>query len=98
MSDASPDKPWTGDKPAAPKKPVIKVNVLHCRSQTCEALLAYEETSEGLLLGNMYLLAQHDGDLAFFPCPRCGGRNIVVEVEHGGRMRSKVTGFEPKPS
>lgn len=86
MSDAPPKK-----------KPALKVNVLKCRSESCAALLAYEETNEGLLLGNMYDLASRDGDLAYFPCPKCGGRNVVVEVEHGGRIRTKVTGFQSAP-
>lgn len=84
------------DAPA--KKPVLKVNVLRCRSETCNALLAYEETSEGLLLGNMYALAERDGDKAYFPCPRCHGRNLCAEVAHEGRIRTKVIGFEPAPS
>lgn len=83
MSEAGPSK-----------KPIIKVNVLHCRSQTCNALIPFEETSEGLLLGNIFPLADVDGDQHFLPCPRCGGRNLVEEVDHGGRRRTRVFGFQ----
>ncbi|HYB98236.1 MAG TPA: hypothetical protein VEC57_03795 [Candidatus Limnocylindrales bacterium] len=80
---------------APAKKKEVKVHVLRCRSQECRALLAYEETEEGYLLGNMIELAERDGDVAFFPCPRCGGRNLAEEVPFDGKMRTRVTGFAP---
>lgn len=86
------------DAPVAPKKKALKVNVLRCRGEDCGALMAYEETSEGVLMGNMYGLAERDGDKAFFPCPRCSGRNLVEEVSHGGKTRARVFGFEPAGS
>jgi hypothetical protein len=78
--------------PAARKKDV-KVHVLRCRSESCRALLPFEETDEGLLLGNMIDLASRDGAAAFFPCPRCGGRNLVEETVVDGKRRSRVSGF-----
>jgi hypothetical protein len=75
------------------KKKEIKVHVLRCRSEACRALLPFEETDEGLLLGNMIEVADHDGALAFFPCPRCGGRNLVEEVVSEGKKRTRVSGF-----
>lgn len=66
---------------------------MRCRGEGCGALLALEETDEGLLLGNMIDVAERDGDLAFFRCRRCGGRNLVEEVEFEGKMRSRVAGF-----
>jgi len=78
---------------APAKKKDVKVHVLRCGSESCRALLAFEETDEGLLLGNMYDLAERDGDLAFFPCRVCGGRNLVEEVVHEGRRRTRVCGF-----
>lgn len=79
------------DAPA--KKKEVKVHVLRCGSETCRALLPLEETDEGLLLGNMIEVAEREGDLAFFPCRRCGGRNLVEEVVHEGKKRTRVCGF-----
>ena len=81
---------------AAPKKRV-KVHVLRCRSGSCDGLLAFEETDEGYLLGQVILLADEDGGKRFFPCPKCGGRNLVEEVEHAGKMRTRVIGFQAPP-
>jgi hypothetical protein len=83
------------DAPA--KKKDVKVHVLRCRSESCRALLPFEETDEGLLLGNMIELATREGDMHFFPCPRCGGRNVVEEVVHDGKKRTRVTGFRAAP-
>jgi hypothetical protein len=81
--------------PAPAKKKALKVNVLRCRDEACRALMAYEETSEGFLLGNMIELAVSDGQRHWLPCPRCGGRNLVEEVPFEGKLRTRVTGFEP---
>ena len=78
---------------APAKKKEIKVHVLRCGAESCRALLPFEETDEGLLLGNMIDLAARDGSLRFFPCPRCGGRNLVEEVVHAGKKRTRVCGF-----
>jgi hypothetical protein len=83
--------PPVSEAPA--KKKDVKVHVLRCRSESCRALLPFEETDEGLLLGNMIDVATRDGDVAFFPCPRCGGRNLVEEVVSDGKKRSRVSGF-----
>jgi hypothetical protein len=79
------------DAPA--RKKDIKVHVLRCGSETCRALLPFEETDEGLLLGNMIEVASRDGSTCFFPCPRCGGRNLVEEVVYEGKRRTRVSGF-----
>ena len=79
------------DAPA--KKSAVKVHVLRCGAEACRALLPFEETDEGLLLGNMIEVATRDGDVRFFPCPRCGGRNLVEEVVSEGKKRSRVSGF-----
>jgi hypothetical protein len=75
------------------KKKDIKVHVLRCRSESCHALLPFEETDEGVLLGNMIEVATRAGGATFFPCPRCGGRNLVEEVEYEGKLRTRVAGF-----
>lgn len=79
------------DAPA--KKKDIKVHVLRCRSGACGALLPFEETDEGVLLGNMIEVASREGDVRFFPCPRCGGRNLVEETVIDGKRRTRVSGF-----
>jgi hypothetical protein len=79
-------------------KKVVKVNVLRCRDQTCKGLLAFEETEEGYLLGQVFELADEDGAKRFFPCPKCGGRLLVEEYEHEGKCRVRVHGFEPATS
>lgn len=80
------------DAPA--RKPAVKVHVLRCGSESCQALLPFEETDEGVLLGNMIEVATRDGDVLFLPCPRCGGRNLVEETVLAGRKRTRVCGFE----
>jgi hypothetical protein len=75
------------------RKKDVKVHVLRCRSESCRALLPFEETDEGVLLGNMIEVATRDGGAAFFPCPRCGGRNLVEEIVLDGKKRTRVCGF-----
>ena len=83
--------PPVSDAPA--KKKAIKVHVLRCGGESCRALLPFEETDEGLLLGTMIDVATRDGAVAYFPCPRCGGRNLVEEVVYEGNKRTRVSGF-----
>lgn len=84
----------SGTQPAAAAK-AVKVHVLRCRDESCRALLAFEETEEGYLLGQVLGLAVVAGDVRFFPCPRCGGRLLVEEFEQEGKLRVRVYGFEP---
>ena len=80
-----------GGKPA---KPQPKVNVLRCRAPSCHALLAFEETDEGYLLGQAIELADVDGGKRYLPCPKCDGRQLVEEYVHDGKRRTRVIGFE----
>jgi hypothetical protein len=80
------------------KKPQPKVNVLRCRGDGCAALLAFEETDAGYLLGQAIELAERDGAKRYLPCPRCGGRQVVEEFVLDGKRRTRVTGFEAPPS
>jgi DNA-directed RNA polymerase subunit RPC12/RpoP len=82
----------SGGKPA---KPQPKVNVLRCGGPSCRALLAFEETDEGYLLGQAIELADVDGSKRYLPCPKCGGRQLVEEYTHNGKRRTRVIGFEP---
>ena len=86
----SPAKP--DDRPSKQ----VKVNVLRCRRESCRGLLAFEETDEGYLLGQVLELADVDGDQRFFPCPKCGSRLLVEEYVHSdGKLRVRVSGFVP---
>jgi DNA-directed RNA polymerase subunit RPC12/RpoP len=78
-----------------PAKPQPKVNVLRCRAPECRALLAFEETDAGYLLGQAIELAEADGSKRYLPCPQCGGRQLVEEYVHDGKRRTRVIGFEP---
>ncbi len=82
------------DQASEPKAPVLKINVLKCRGEACNGLLAYEETNEGFLLGQALLLADEVDGKRFLPCPECGGRNLVEEKDVAGKMRTCVIGFE----
>jgi len=56
--------------------------------------LAFEETDRGYLLGQVLDLADVDGEKRYFPCPKCGGRQLVEEYVHAGKKRVRVCGFE----
>jgi hypothetical protein len=74
----------------------VKVQVLRCRGAACKGLLAFEETDEGYLLGQVFDMADVDGGTRFFPCPKCGGRLLVEEYVHrDAKVRVRVCGFEP---
>jgi hypothetical protein len=75
--------------------PQLKVNVLRCRDAACGGLLAFEETDQGYLLGRVLELADVDGERRYLPCPKCRGRQLVEEYEHAGKLRVRVSGFEP---
>ncbi|MFQ5477192.1 MAG: hypothetical protein ACE5E4_01095 [Candidatus Binatia bacterium] len=45
-------------------------------------------------MGNVILLADVDVGKRYFPCPKCGGRNLVDEIEFAGKTRVRVYGFE----
>jgi hypothetical protein len=89
------------DSPAAPDRPSkqVKVHVLRCRKESCKRLLAFEETDEGYLLGQVLELAEVDGGKRYFPCPKCGSRLLVEEYVHSdGKLRVRVYDFVPSPS
>ena len=79
----------------APKKKAIDIEPLRCLDPACRWLLAYEVNAENVLNPDLYWTARRDGDTAYFPCPSCGGRNIVEEVRDAkGILRHAVTRFE----
>jgi len=75
-----------------------KVEVLRCLNPQCRGLLAYEVTEGNVLYTDLAWTARSDGELRYFPCPKCGGRNIVEPfTDERGRATHRVTRFEPAP-
>jgi hypothetical protein len=82
--------------PAAPKKKAADLEVLRCLNPECRWMLAYEVTAEGLLNPDLHWMARQDGATRYFPCPNCGGRNVVEELRDAkGALRHRVTRFTP---
>ncbi len=83
---------------AAPKPPTKAADILalRCLNPTCGGLLAYEVDRDNVLHVDLAWTARQDGDRRYFPCPKCGGKNIVEEVRNDkGQVRHKVTRWEP---
>jgi hypothetical protein len=84
----------------SPAVPITKkgtdINVLRCLNPDCRGMLAYEVSSDNVLYVDLAWTARRDGELRYFPCPKCRGRNIVEEIRGaGGALQHKVTRFEP---
>ena len=81
---------------AAPtRKKTAEVDVLRCLDPACGAMLAYEVTAGNVLTPDLHWMARRDGDTRYFPCPACGGRNVVEEVRGAtGVARHAVTRYE----
>lgn len=78
------------------KKKAADVDVLRCLDPACRAMLAFEVTAGNVLSPDLHWMARRDGDVYYFPCPRCHGRNIVEElVDAKGMRRHAVTRFTP---
>lgn len=72
------------------------VRVLRCLGPGCGGLLAYEVDAENVLYTDLAWTAHAAGDRRFFPCPKCGGKNLLEEVPApDGRTRHRVTRWEP---
>jgi hypothetical protein len=83
--------------PTVNKKPAADP-VLRCLNGDCSAMLAYEVNAENALVVDLAYTARRDGDLRFFPCPKCGGRNVVEEfIDAKGKPGHRVTRFEAAP-
>lgn len=73
-----------------------KIDVLHCLDESCPGMLAYEVTDDNVLYVDLAHTAERDGDLRYFPCPHCGGRNVVEQfTDPRGAVRHRVARFEP---
>lgn len=70
----------------APPKPkrTVEIQVLRCLNPKCRGLLPYEVDGENVLYLDLAWMAQRDGDERFFPCPKCGARNILETITTGG--------------
>jgi hypothetical protein len=83
---------------APAKKKAADVNVLRCLGPGCRGMLAYEVDAENFLYVDLAWTAHQDGETRYFPCPSCGGRNIVEKATDAkGAERHKVTRFESAP-
>ncbi len=82
---------------AAPKiKKSPDISVLRCQRPGCGGLLAYEVDSNNVLYVDLAWTAKHDGSSRYFPCPKCGGKNIVEEFRTAkGDVKHRVTGWQP---
>lgn len=72
-----------------------KVDVLRCLSDNCNGMLAYEVTDDNVLYVDLAYTARRAGEIRYFPCPKCGGRNVVEEfVDERGAVAHRVARFE----
>jgi len=80
-----------------PAKKSADISVLHCLNPDCRALLAYEVDSQNVLYVDLAWTAHQADGYRYFPCPKCGGRN-VVEAFHNdkGRLKHRVARFEAR--
>ena len=79
-----------------PKKKATDVDVLRCLGPECRGMLAFEVTAGNILNPDLHWMAEQDGSMRYFPCPKCRGRNLVEEVRDAkGVLRHAVTRFAP---
>lgn len=80
--------------PAAKKR--SSISALHCLNPECGALLAYEVDATNTLYVDLAWTARSAGEVRYFPCPGCGGKN-VVEPAHNekGEPVQRVTRWQP---
>jgi DNA-directed RNA polymerase subunit RPC12/RpoP len=84
-------------EPAAPKlKKAADIFALHCLNSECRGLLAYEVDGDNVLYVDLAWTAKSDAGKRYFPCPKCGSKNIVEEFRTDkGQVKHKVTRWEP---
>ncbi len=84
--------------PTTTPKPTTKaadIHVLRCLNPQCRALLAYEVDSNNVLYVDLAWTAKLHDTTRYFPCPKCGGRNVVDELPTSkGPTRHQVVRFE----
>lgn len=78
---------------AKPTPRAPDVHVLRCLNAQCGGLLAYEVDSHNVLYVDLAWTAKRDAETRYFPCPKCGGKNIVEEIRTEKGQRHQVTRF-----
>jgi hypothetical protein len=80
----------------SPAKKAPSITALRCLNERCRALLAYEVDANNVLHVDLAWTARRDGDIAFFPCPSCKGKNVVeAELNDKGRTVHRVSRWQP---
>jgi hypothetical protein len=80
---------------AKPKK-APDIQVLHCLNPACNGLLAYEVDSHNVLYVDLAWTARAGSGYRYFPCPRCGGKNVVEPFQGpDGAAKHRVSRWEP---
>jgi hypothetical protein len=88
------DAPSTPAPKAASK--AAEISVLHCLNPQCNGLLAYEVDRDNVLYVDLAWTARRAGEMRYFPCPKCGGKNILEPFRNDkGQVRHKVARFQP---
>ena len=81
--------------PSAAKKR-SSVSALRCLKPDCSALLAYEVDATNALYVDLSWTARSAGDVRYFPCPGCGGKNVVEAARNDkGDPIQRVVRWEP---
>src|SRR5690349_2866423 len=94
-SPRAPVKTTTMSDAAPPKKKASDIDVLRCLNAGCATMLAYEVAAGNVLNPDLHWMARREGETHYFPCPACGGRNVVEEVRDAkGALRHAVTRYE----
>jgi hypothetical protein len=71
------------------------IQVLRCLNEECRGLLAYEVDATNTLYVDLSWTARSDGSVRYFPCPRCGGRNVVEPSRSDkGEIVQRVTRWQ----
>ena len=81
--------------PAPAKNKAPDVHVLQCLNPECRGMLAFEVDSNNVLYVDLAWMASQAGEVRYFPCPACRGRNVVEEFRDAkGAVKHRVTRFE----
>lgn len=79
-----------------PTPKAAAIGALHCLSPSCQGLLAYEVTRDNVLYLDLSWTARQQGELRYFPCPKCHGKNVVESFQDDkGLTKHRVTRWEP---
>lgn len=89
-------KPAAGPAAKAGAK-AADIHVLRCLNPECRGLLAYEVDSRNVLYLDLGWTARSAGETRYFPCPKCGGRNVLEDCTNDkGQARHRVVRWEAR--